>query len=112
MARRGVRGKKETGVAITVTRSDETSHGAYYAELPGTDRLAELTWRAMGPLRIADHTFVPPAMRGQGVAQLLVEALVADARAQGFKIVPQCSYVEALFRRHPEWADLLATPDS
>ena len=75
-------------------------------------RPAVLTWRALGPLRIADHTFVPPAMRGAGVAQQLVEALVADARAQGFKIVPQCSYVEAQFRRHPEWADLLAAPDS
>ena len=99
-------------MAITVTRSDETSHGAYRAELPGTGRPAELTWQAMGPLRIADHTFVPPDMRGQGVAQVLVEALVADAREQGFKIVPQCSYVEAQFRRHPEWADLLAAPDS
>ena len=98
--------------AIAITRTDETSHGAYRAELPGSERAAELTWRALGPLRIADHTFVPPAMRGQGVAQKLVEALVADAREQGFRIVPQCSYVEALFRRHPEWADLLATPDS
>lgn len=97
---------------IAITRTDEISHGAYRAELPGAGRRAELTWRALGPLRIADHTFVPPAMRGQGVAQKLVEALVADAREQGFKIVPQCSYVEALFRRHPEWADLLATPDS
>ena len=50
-------------------------------------------------------------MRGGGVAQLLVEALVADAREQGFRIVPQCSYVAAQFRRHPEWADLLAAPD-
>jgi len=99
-------------VAIAIERTDETSHGVYRAELPGADRPAELTWRAMGPLRIADHTFVPPDMRGQGVAQLLVEALVADARQQGFKIVPQCSYVAAQFRRHPEWADLLATPDS
>jgi uncharacterized protein len=114
MAWRGVRGKKETVVAqtITVTRTDETSHGAYRAELPGTDRPAVLTWRAMGPLRVADHTFVPPAMRGQGVAEKLVDALVADARAQGFRIVPQCSYVEALFRRHPEWADLLAAAGS
>jgi predicted GNAT family acetyltransferase len=112
MACSGVRGKKETGVAIAVTRTDETSHGAYRAELPGANRPAELTWQAMGPLRIADHTFVPPEMRGQGVAQVLVEALVADAREQGFKVVPQCSYVAALFRRHPEWADLLATPDS
>ena len=99
-------------MTIAVTRTDETSHGAYRVELPGADRPAELTWQAMGPLRIADHTFVPPEMRGQGVAQVLVEALVADAREQDFKIVPQCSYVAALFRRHPEWADLLATPDS
>ena len=99
-------------MAITVTRTDETSHGAYRAELPGADRPAELTWRALGPLRIADHTFVPPAMRGQGVAQVLVEALVADAREQGFRIVPRCSFVAAQFRRHPEWADLLAAPDS
>jgi len=99
-------------MAIAITKTDETSHGAYRAELDGADRPAELTWQAMGPLRIADHTFVPPAMRGQGVAQVLVEALVADARAQGFKIVPQCSYVAALFRRNPDWSDLLATPDS
>jgi predicted GNAT family acetyltransferase len=97
---------------IAITRTDETSHGAYRAQLPGSERPAELTWRAMGPLRIADHTFVPPALRGRGVAQKLVEALVADAREHGFRIVPQCSYVEALFRRHPEWADLLAAPDS
>ena len=93
---------------ISITRSDETTHGAYRADLPGVERAAELTWRALGPLRIAESTFVPPAMRGRGVAQQLVEALVADARAQGFKIVPQCSYVDALFRRHPEWSDLLA----
>jgi predicted GNAT family acetyltransferase len=112
MARRGVRGKKETSVTIAIARTDETSHGAYRADLPGIPRPAELTWQAMGPLRIADHTFVPPEMRGQGVAQVLVEALVADAREQGFRIVPQCSYVAALFRRHPEWSDLLASPDS
>ena len=94
--------------AIEITRSDEGTHGAYRAELPGAGRAAELTWVARGPLRIANHTFVPPEMRGRGVAQQLVEALVADARAQGFTIVPQCSYVDALFRRHPEWADLLA----
>src|SRR3990170_2824624 len=92
---------------IPITRKDETTNGAYRAELPGASRAAELTWRASGSARIANHTFVPPEMRGRGIAQKLVEALVADARAQGFTIVPQCSYVEALFRRHPAWADLL-----
>lgn len=98
--------------AIEITRSDQTSRGAYRAELAGAGGTAELTWKAMGPLRIADHTFVPPEMRGRGIAEQLVEALVADARSDGFKIVPRCSYVAALFRRHPEWSDLLAEPDS
>jgi predicted GNAT family acetyltransferase len=95
---------------IAITRTDETTHGAYRAELPGAPHPAKLTWTARGSARIAEHTFVPPEMRGQGVAMQLVEALVADAREQGFTIVPQCSYVEAAFRRHPEWAGLLADP--
>ena len=95
--------------SIEVFREDETSHGAYRADVPGSDRQAVLTWAARGPLRIADHTWVPPEARGKGIAAALVEALVADAREQNFKIVPQCSYVEAAFRRHPEWADLRAS---
>jgi len=94
--------------AISITRSDETTHGAYYAEVPGARHAAELTWRARGSTRIADHTFVPPEARGGGIAMQLVEALVTDAREQGFTIEPACSYVEAAFRRHPEWAELRA----
>ena len=93
---------------IEIIRTDETTHGAYRAEVAGAAQPAELTWQARGMARIADHTFTPPAARGQGIAQQLVEAMVADARTQGFTIVPQCPYVEALFRRRPEWADLRA----
>ena len=91
---------------IEITREETPSHGTYRASLEGAE--AELTWRALGPVRIADHTYVPPALRGKGIAMQLVEALVADARAQGFTIEPRCSYVEAAFRRHPEWADVKA----
>jgi predicted GNAT family acetyltransferase len=58
---------------------------------------------------VAEHTLVPPAIGGRGVAARLVEALVADARSEGFIIEPQCSYVAAAFARHPEWGDLLGT---
>jgi predicted GNAT family acetyltransferase len=91
-----------------ITREDYRSHGAYRAEVPGSERSAFLTWTARGEARIADHTFVPPEARGRGIAAALVEALIADAREQGFTVVPQCSYVAAIFRRHPEWADLQA----
>jgi len=98
--------------AIEVTRTDETSHGAYRADVPGSPRPAELTWVARGETRIANHTFVPPEARGRGIAQRLVEALVSDARTHGFTIEPQCSYVAAMFRRNPDWADLRAPPGS
>jgi uncharacterized protein len=94
--------------AIEISRRDETTHGNYRAEVPGSSRAAELTWVAQGPIRIANHTFVPPEARGRGIAQALVEALVADARQHGFTVDPQCSYVAALFRRNPDWADVRA----
>ena len=97
---------------IEIIRTDETTHGAYRAAMEGTDVPAELTWRALGGARIAEHTFTPPEARGKGIAQALVEALVEDARAEGFTIVPSCSYVAAQFRRHLEWADLLAPTPS
>lgn len=90
--------------------TDETTHGAYRLAVPGSAHGAELSWTARGEARIAEHTFVPDEARGGGIAMRLVERLVADARAQGFTIVPQCSYVDAAFRRHSEWADVLASP--
>lgn len=53
------------------------------------------------------HTFVPPEMRGQGVAEKLVRAGLKWARAEGRKVVPQCSYVAVFIDRHSEFQDLL-----
>lgn len=91
-----------------VQREDGPSGGRYVIRLGGGAE-AEMSYqrRADGSL-VVTHTGVPPAYEGQGIAARLVDALIADARAQGFKIVPLCSYVAAQFRRHPEWQDLRA----
>jgi predicted GNAT family acetyltransferase len=91
-----------------ITRHDQGARGEYHAAVPGSEAIGRLTYQRRGNVLIADHTLVPPEIGGRGVAAKLVEALVADARAAGDTIVPQCSYVEAMFRRHPEWADLRA----
>lgn len=94
--------------AVTITRHDNGTSGEYHAHVPGSDIIGRLTWVTRGKDRVAEHTLVPDALAGHGVAGKLVEALIADARAQGFRIVPACSYVAAAFTRHPEWSDLLA----
>ena len=93
---------------LVVQREDGPTRGRYVIHLaPGYD--AEMTFRkeADGTI-IIDHTGVPPEYEGRGIAAKLVNQAIADAREQGFKITPVCSYVVAQFRRHPEWADLRA----
>jgi predicted GNAT family acetyltransferase len=93
---------------LTITRHALDDHGEYRAQIPGIDAIGRLTWVTNGPDRIAEQTLVPEALAGRGVAGKLVEALIADARAEGFHIIPTCSYVAAAFARHPDWADLKA----
>jgi uncharacterized protein len=92
---------------VTITRHGNAQAGEYHAHVPGSPVIGRLTWVTRRQARVADHTLVPPEIGGRGVAAQLVAALVQDAREQGFKIVPQCSYVAAAFQRHPDWADLL-----
>jgi predicted GNAT family acetyltransferase len=75
--------------------------------LRGAGGEAELTYSIASPsLIIADHTGVPHNMRGDGAGEALVARLVADARAEGVRIVPLCPFVNAQRRRHPDWADV------
>lgn len=91
-----------------VQREDSGDNGRYVVYLPGGAE-AEMTYHRTKPGTIAiDHTGVPPEFRNLGLALKLVQAGIADAETEGTKIVPLCSYVAAQFRRHPDWAPLLA----
>lgn len=96
-------------IAVTITHHDQGSRGRYVAEVADSEQTGHLDWEARGKdVRVATHTLVPSEIGGRGVAARLVEALVTDARQNGFRIDPRCSYVEALFRRNKDWADLRA----
>ena len=94
--------------SFTVEREEDASGGRYFVRL-GNGAEGEMTFRKTAPNVITiDHTGVPRAFRGAGIAQMLVDRGIADARVSGTRIVPLCSFVAAQFKRHPEWADLLA----
>ena len=89
-----------------ITHVGQGAEGEYQARIAGIATLGRLTYVRRGDVLTAEHTLVPPEIGGRGIAGKLVEALMADARMHGWKIVPECSYVAAAFKRHPEWADL------
>jgi hypothetical protein len=61
-----------------------------------------------GDTIVFTHTVVPKAIEGRGVASTLIRAALDSARDQGLKVVPQCPFVAAYMKRHPETRDLLA----
>ncbi len=67
-------------------------------------------YRLVGNVMHIVHTEVPAALQGQGLAAALVQAVLAQARALGWRVRPVCGYVRAYMRRHPDTQDLLEHP--
>ena len=87
---------------------DDEGKGRYLVRAPG-ETVAEMTYRHTGADQlIIDHTEVPDAFRGTGTGLRLLKRLMADARAEGRKIIPICPFAASQFERHPEWSDMLA----
>ncbi len=68
---------------------------------------AFLTYHPRGDAMVMDPTFVPPALRGRGIAAILPHAALLEARRLGWKVIPDCSYVETYILRNPEFSSLL-----
>ena len=95
---------------IVITREDGERKGRYAARIDGIDAVGEIEFTYSGAGIIsANHTRVPEAMGGRGVAGALLNSMLEDARTNGFKIVPVCPYVRGQYAKHPEWADLFTT---
>ncbi|HET7558110.1 MAG TPA: GNAT family N-acetyltransferase [Rhodanobacteraceae bacterium] len=66
-----------------------------------------LNYDLRGDTMTVTHTLVPEAIGGRGIAAELMRVALETARAEGWKVVPMCSYAAVYMRRHPEYADLL-----
>ncbi|NYH47910.1 UNVERIFIED_ORG: putative GNAT family acetyltransferase [Xanthomonas campestris] len=92
--------------AATVQADHDSTQQRFSVDTDGQH--AELAYRLEGERMTITHTHVPDAIGGRGIAAVLVEAALAHARQQGYKVVPACSYAEAYVRRHQQFQDLLA----
>jgi predicted GNAT family acetyltransferase len=66
----------------------------------------ELDYTLAANVMTITHTGVPAEVGGRGIASALVQAAMDAARAEGWKVVPACSYASAWIKRHPEYQDL------
>ena len=96
---------RSSGSPLTIRH--EPANRRFTADIEGTTafiRYREVAGRVLD----LDHTYVPPAGRGGGIASQLTAHALTFARAGGYKIVPSCPFVAAYIERHSEYRDLLA----
>lgn len=55
------------------------------------------------------HTFVPPALRGGGIASQLTDYALRYARDNGLEVRPTCPFVRRYVGRHPEFQSLVGS---
>lgn len=89
---------------------DNTAEKRY--ELDLGDDMALIEYVLGKGIVVLTHTEVPPKYEGQGIGKELVLAALEDIRSKGLLVVPQCPFVGAYIRRHPEWMDLVLTAES
>jgi predicted GNAT family acetyltransferase len=94
--------------SLVVQHQQTDARGAFYVERDGV-RLGELVYARSGEGTVnVEHTEVDAALRGQGVARQLLDALVGWARATGTRVQATCPYARAQFRKDASIRDVYA----
>jgi predicted GNAT family acetyltransferase len=108
---RGIANAQTRRIADGMSETIEVLHNsaAHRYEMTVEGHLSVCEYELKDGTMIFTHTVVPPELRGRGIAEKLVRAALTEARAQGRKVVPACSYVAKFVERHAEYRDLLAS---
>jgi predicted GNAT family acetyltransferase len=81
---------------------DDDQHHRFVYREDGLD--ARLEYRVDGSTLVLQHTEVPDALGGRGIAGRLVQAAVDRAAARGETVAPWCPYARRWLERHPDEA--------
>jgi hypothetical protein len=87
-------------------RLNENGDGAFYLT-DGAREIAEMVINVTKPNLTVYHTEVLPEMEGNGLAKMMLDAMVDYARKNDLRVIPLCPYVHAQFKRHSkDYADI------
>lgn len=78
-----------------------------YLEANDGKCIAEITFPSTSKNEVnINHTYVDTSLRGQGVANKLITALVDELKKTNRKTYATCSYAIDWFENHPEFNDI------
>ncbi|HEY8522052.1 MAG TPA: GNAT family N-acetyltransferase [Gammaproteobacteria bacterium] len=90
-----------------VTVEHEATRRRFVARVGGAEAVLEYSPVGATTLDL-QHTYVPPAFRGRGIASALAAYALDYAAKHGYKIIATCPFVARYVQRSPERRALLA----
>ena len=97
---------------MEIQHQHHLTNGEFFLKDEQQQKLAVMTYVMVNDsTMLIEHTIVDESLGGQGIGKKLVDAGVQFARAKGFKIIPQCPYANAVFKKTPEYDDVWKTPN-
>jgi uncharacterized protein len=76
-------------------------------ELKVGENIAALYYSRFEDKLYLNHTEVPEALQGQGIAGKLVEGALEYAKSHNLPVVPMCPYANKFIQRNPQYQELL-----
>ena len=81
--------------------------GMFFVEQDG-NILAEMIYTMPSPDKmIIEHTEVSDELKGKKAGYQLVHTAVEYARTNNIRIIPLCPFANSVFKKKPEYADVL-----
>jgi predicted GNAT family acetyltransferase len=101
------------GLSVTTNKTDKTGapttvtvgHQMYTIAVDDK-AVGHADYADRGDQRVFYHTVIDPEFGGRGLATILLEEALNAARADGKRIVPVCSMVGTVLKKHPEFDDV------
>ena len=91
-----------------IKHSFDGQMGSFYIEA-NNQKVATLDYTMANETKLfIEHTGVDDFLKGQGIGKKLIEKLVTYARENQISVVPLCSFAHAVFKKTPEWQDVLS----
>jgi predicted GNAT family acetyltransferase len=93
---------------MNVQHKQNKESGAFTMDDNGAKK-AEMTYTLSAKNEmVINHTEVDKELRGKDIGQQLVKAAVDYSRKNGIKIIPVCSFAQAILANTDDYKDVLA----
>lgn len=85
---------------------DNKEENRFEAEIDG--QMAVIEYSVKPGIVSLNHTEVPEALSGKGVASEMIEKVLLQIEQRGLKVIPVCPFIKKYIQKHPEWESIIA----